>query len=120
MSDETRSSSAVSPMAGLPAPALVRALRRLLRPLVRLLLAKQVTYPFLANLLKAVYVEVAEREFAIAGKSQTTSRLSLLTGIHRKDAERLRLVLWFAQGSAVSGVGTGKVVLELGFIDETR
>ena len=90
MSEETSPSSAVSSTAGLPAPALVRALHRLLRPLVRLLLANQVTYPFLAHLLKAVYVEVAEREFAIAGKSQTTSRLSLLTGIHRKDVKRLR------------------------------
>jgi hypothetical protein len=76
--------------AGRPAGALVRALRRLLRPLVRLLLANQVTYPFLANLLKAVYVEVADRDFAIADRPQTVSRLSLLTGIHRKDVKRLR------------------------------
>ena len=75
-----------------PAPprALVRALRRVLRPLVRLLLAHQITYPFLANLLKTVYVELAERELAIPDRPQTISRLSLLTGIHRKDVKRLR------------------------------
>ena len=33
----------------IPPQALVAALRRLLRPLVRLLLSNQVTYPFLAN-----------------------------------------------------------------------
>jgi len=66
------------------------ALSRLLAPLVRLLLSHGVTHPFLANLLKRVYVEVAEREFTIEGRPQTTSRLSLLTGIHRKDVKRLR------------------------------
>lgn len=75
---------------GTPPPALVQALRRLLRPLVRLLLRHQATYPFLASLLKSVYVEIAEREFGIHGKAQTTSRVSLLTGIHRKDVKRLR------------------------------
>jgi len=75
---------------GGPPPALVQALRRLLRPLVRLLLRHQTTYPFLASLLKSIYVELAEREFGIPGKAQTTSRVSLLTGIHRKDVKRLR------------------------------
>lgn len=73
-----------------PPRSLVRALRRVLRPLVRLLLAHQITYPFLANLLKTVYVELAESELAIPDKPQTISRLSLLTGIHRKDVKRLR------------------------------
>jgi len=68
----------------------VQALRRLLRPLVRLLLANQVTFPFLAGLLKEVYVDVAERDFRLVQKAQTDSRVSLLTGIHRKDVRRLR------------------------------
>ncbi len=73
-----------------PADSLIAALRRLLRPLVRLLLDHQVTFPFLAALLKEAYVEVAEQEFAIEGRRQTTTRVSLLTGIHRKDVKRLR------------------------------
>jgi len=76
-----------------PAPtatALRRALRMLLRPLVRLLLAHQVTYPALARILKEVYVDVAERDFALPDKAQTDSRVSLLTGIHRKEVHRLR------------------------------
>jgi hypothetical protein len=70
--------------------SLVRALRHLLRPLVRLLLSNHITYPLLSNLLKSVYVEIAEREFALEGKRLSDSRLSLLTGIHRKDTKRLR------------------------------
>ena len=73
-----------------PPRALINALKRLLGPLVRLLLANGITQPFLGNLLKRIYVDVAERDFAIEGRPQTISRLSLLTGIHRKDVKRLR------------------------------
>jgi len=76
--------------AELPPPALVRALRHLLRPIVRLLLANHVTHPALSRLLKSVYVDVARSELAAAGERQTASRLSLHTGIHRKD---LRVLL---------------------------
>lgn len=80
-----------SPHAGPEPPgALVAAITRLLAPLVRLLLANGITHPILANLLKRVYVDVAESEFTIEGRPQTISRLSLLTGIHRKDVKRLR------------------------------
>jgi hypothetical protein len=54
------------------------------------MLARGITYTYLADLLKGVFVEVAEREFSIAGKAQTDSRISLLTGVHRKDVRRLR------------------------------
>jgi hypothetical protein len=70
--------------------SVLSALHRLLRPLARLLLDHRVTYPTLTTLLKQAYVEVAERDFALPGKAQTTTRVSLLTGIHRKDVKRLR------------------------------
>jgi len=69
---------------------LLSATRLVLKPLVRLLLKNQVTYPALTHLLKQLFVEVADQEFALAGKRQTESRLSLLTGIHRKEVKRLR------------------------------
>lgn len=69
---------------------LAAAVRRLLRPLVRLLIARGLLYPWTANLLRGVYVEVAEAEFPVPGKPQTDSRLTLLTGVHRKDIKRLR------------------------------
>lgn len=73
-----------------PNPALVTAIRWLLRPVVQLLIHYQVTYPYLAQLLKSLYLEVAEQDFPVAGKRLTDSRLSLLTGVHRKDVRRLR------------------------------
>ena len=75
---------------GTPPPALINAISRLLRPLVRLLLHYQITYPQLAAMLKSIYVDVAEKEFSVPGKRQSDSRINLLTGIHRKDVKRLR------------------------------
>lgn len=72
------------------AASLARAIQRLLRPVVRLLIEKQVTFPALAGWLRSLYVEVADHELAIQGRRQTDSRISLLTGIHRKDIKRLR------------------------------
>lgn len=73
-----------------PPAALVSALRRALRPLVRLMVARGVTYPYLSEMLKGLFVEVAERDFRIEGKPTTDSRVSLLSGVHRKDVSRLR------------------------------
>lgn len=72
-------------------PHAVNAVKRILKPLVRLLLRYQVTYSTLLPLLKQVYVEVAEQDFALPDKAQTDSRISLLTGVHRKDVRRLRV-----------------------------
>lgn len=80
----------IDPVTGTPPEALLRAIRSLLRPLVRLLLHFQITYPYLSEMLKKIYVEVAEQEFQIPGKKQTDTRISLLTGVHRKDTRRLR------------------------------
>lgn len=101
-----------------PPPALVSALRRLLRPLVRLLLEHQITYPYLADLLKTVFVELAEQDFTLEGKRQTTSRVSLLTGIHRKDVKRLRETPRDADGPpAVVSLGAQLVARWIGVAD---
>lgn len=67
-----------------------KAVQRLLRPLARLMLSFQITYPVLQGWLKKALVEVADKEFPLADKPQTDTRISLLTGIHRKDIKRLR------------------------------
>ena len=73
-----------------PSKALISALGRVLRPLVKFMLVNGVTLPFVNQLLKQIYVEVAEESFVLADKPQTDSRISLLTGVHRKDVRRLR------------------------------
>ena len=69
---------------------LIIAVQKVLRPLVRLLLNFRVVFPQLAEILKGVYVEIADEEFSLPNKKQTDTRISLLTGIHRKDIKRLR------------------------------
>ena len=72
-------------------PAKLHApLARLLRPLVRLLIRSGITFPMLTELLRELYVNVAEYDFALLGKEQTDSRVNLLTGVHRKEVRRLR------------------------------
>jgi len=73
-----------------PSDTLLKVIRHALKPLVRLLLAKGIAYPQLIDLLKGLYVELAVSDFPVAGKDQTNSRISLLSGIHRKDVKRLR------------------------------
>jgi Family of unknown function (DUF6502) len=65
-------------------------LRKAMRPLVRLMLSHGINYTMLLEDLKRVFVSVAEEEFQIEGKLQTNSRITLLTGVHRKDVQRIR------------------------------
>lgn len=69
---------------------LSNALMRVLRPLVRLALSRGITYPVLAEMLKALFIDVARRDFPLEGAAPSDSRIHLLTGIHRKEIKRLR------------------------------
>src|SRR3569833_3220591 len=71
-----------------PPRSVTAAVKRLLRPLVKLLLNYSVQYPALATLLTLTYVEVATA-MPEDGKEQTDCRVSLLSGIHRMDVKRL-------------------------------
>jgi Family of unknown function (DUF6502) len=92
---------------GGPSPALVRAVRKLLRPLVRLMLSHGITYTYLADLLKGLFVEVADRDFRLDDKPPTDSRVSLVSGVHRKDVARLRGLLDSAEAIETSVVPRG-------------
>lgn len=71
------------------ATLLLPALRRVLRPLVWLALRGGVTFPVLADVLRDLFVDVATAMLTDA-TARTDSRLSLLTGIHRKEIRRRR------------------------------
>ncbi|MBX2854580.1 MAG: hypothetical protein KTR21_06310 [Rhodobacteraceae bacterium] len=70
--------------------ALLSALRTIMRPLVKVMVARGVTLPALVDMLKKVFVEVAEEDFGLEGKRSTDSRISILTGVHRKDVRTIR------------------------------
>lgn len=68
---------------------LIAALTVLLRPLVRILLRHGIPCDVLSAIARQVYVRVAAEEFALSGKKQTTSRISILTGLTRKEVRRI-------------------------------
>lgn len=69
---------------------LMQAARRILRPLVRILLRNGIPSDALTELVRKTYVDVADQEFGIEGKRQTIARISVITGLNRKEVSRLR------------------------------
>ncbi len=72
-----------------PRETLIRALKQILRPLVRLLIHHHITFPSLRDLLKSIYVDVAREIIEKDGNQPNHSRIYILTGVHRKDIKRL-------------------------------
>lgn len=68
---------------------LLRAARRMLRPLIRILLRNGVTANVFQELARKVFVDVGYEEFGIEGKPQTLARVSVITGLNRKEVARL-------------------------------
>ena len=73
-----------------PKQALLAAVRSILRPLVRQLIAYGITYPAFSRLVKEVYIEIGTRHFTLDFKKQTDSRVALVTGITRKEIGQIR------------------------------
>jgi hypothetical protein len=67
-----------------------RSVMFLLRPLVRLLLRSGIGCSTFGEWAKHVYVEVAEHDFVLADRPQSTSRIAVLTGLHRKEVAAIR------------------------------
>lgn len=70
--------------------AVLNSCRRLLRPLVRLLLKSGISWQEFAEVSKQTYVDVALQDYGIKGRPTNLSRVAILTGIGRKDVRRYR------------------------------
>ena len=62
---------------------------RVLTPLVRVLLRNGMSFNAFSDVARRVYVEVAMREFGIPGRKPTVSRVAILSGLTRKEVQRL-------------------------------
>lgn len=69
---------------------LYQTLLKLLRPLVRMLLHRGVSAPEFTEIVRRAYVSVADADFGIEKRKQTTSRIAVLTGLNRIEVARLR------------------------------
>lgn len=67
--------------------------RALLRPIASVVLKCGMTWREFADLSKSVFVSVASEEFGIRGRPTNISRVSILTGISRKEVKRQREML---------------------------
>jgi hypothetical protein len=68
---------------------LVHTLRKVLKPLVRILFRAGVRFDEFIELLRGIYVEIVIEDAASADKRVTTGRISILTGVPKKDVDRL-------------------------------
>jgi hypothetical protein len=73
--------------------AVVQTCRVLLRPIVSLLLKCGMTWREFAELAKAVFVAVASEDYGLKGRPTNVSRVSILTGVSRKEVVRVRELL---------------------------
>lgn len=70
---------------------IIRAITNVMRPLVKFLIGRGITFPMFAEILKHIYVEVAAKDFKLSPEKEVTdSRITLLTKVHRKDVRRIR------------------------------
>src|ERR1043165_7253455 len=72
-----------------PHAALHAAIAKLLRRLFRVLLRHQMSFGAFEELAKRAYVDVALNDFGIPGKKPSISRASILSGLTRKEVQRL-------------------------------
>ena len=73
--------------------AAVHAALAMLRPVVRLLLGHGVGWKEFAELGKRAYVQVAGREYGIAGRPTNASRVAILSGLSRREVKKQRDLL---------------------------
>lgn len=73
--------------------AVYYACRLVLRPLASIFLKCGLTWKEFSDLSKSVFVEAATQEFGIKGRPTNVSRVSILTGISRKEVKRQRDLL---------------------------
>jgi len=69
--------------------SILAAYKRLLRPLVRILIRNSVSFAEFSEIAKDVFVEVAADDFQLPDKNMTQGRIAILTGLTRKEVNRL-------------------------------
>jgi hypothetical protein len=68
---------------------LVHTLRKVLRPLVQILFRAGVRFDEFVDLLRGIYTEIAIRDALESGQKISTGRISILSGVAKRDVERL-------------------------------
>jgi Family of unknown function (DUF6502) len=83
---------------------LLAAYRKLMQPLVRILIRHGISLGELTELLRNVFVEVATRDFTLPDRKVSQSRVAILTGMTRKEVARQEAIL--AAGASLNIMST--------------
>ena len=70
--------------------AILKASKDLIAPWARFLLQKGVSYREFDDVVRAVFVDIATKEFGIRGRPTNASRVAVLTGLTRKQIKKIR------------------------------
>ncbi len=71
-------------------PSIVAAYKRLLGPLIRILIRNGVSFPEFSEFAKEVFVDVAGKDLKEADNNTAESRIAILTGLTRAEVGRVR------------------------------
>lgn len=85
--------ASTSEPSGLDRCVVVQTCRVLLRPIASLLLKCGMTWREFAEVSKGVFVGVASQDYGLNGRPTNVSRVSILTGVSRKEIARVRALL---------------------------
>jgi hypothetical protein len=66
------------------------ACRRLLRPVIRILLRLGISWKEFAEIAKLVFVEIAREDYGVHGRPTNASRVALMTGLSRREVGEIR------------------------------
>ncbi len=82
----------------------------MLRPIIRFAFRHSIGLRELVDAAKEVYIEIAIKEFKHSNQKVTVTRLSVATGVHRKDADRIVNKGGLDKEEEGQGRITGKVI----------
>ena len=71
----------------------IATIRSMMKPIIMLLLRNGVTYKEFSQICKSIFVEAAAEDYGIRGRPTNVSRISVITGIDRKEVKRIKDLL---------------------------
>ena len=74
-----------------------------MQPLARILIRNGISFSEFSDVLKNVFVEVAERDFTVPGRKTSQSRIAILTGLTRKEVAKQKTILDSGEAPNLSG-----------------
>jgi len=96
----------------------LRACRHFMVPVARFLLNVGVSYREFAEISKLAFVQVASDEFGIRGRKTNMSRVSVMTGLNRKEIRKIRDRLESEDWSLDPGLSKASGVLTRWYTDQ--